>query len=103
MHSGNLWMKTMTYSLSREALADLHNIVRYGTHRYGKDSAAKYLSALMTCFDRIVLHPMMFPAVDEVKACYRKCVCQRETIYFRLSNDQVDIVRVIRWQAYRGD
>lgn len=103
MHSVNLWMKTMTYSISREAFGDLHNIVDYGTQRYGKNSADRYLKALMACFDRIVQHPMMYPSVEMVKEGYRKCICQRETIYFRLIDDRVDIVRIIRWQAYTGE
>ena len=84
-----------TYRLSVEAKADLARIYRRGLREYGEDQADKYLNALFDRFDQIADRPLLYPAVDEIRAGYRRSVCGVDSIYYRIHEETVEIMAVI--------
>ncbi len=88
------------YRLSKEAEQDLIRIYQFGLYRFGVSQADKYFKQLSDCFQRIADAPFSFAAVDEIAKGYRRCVCGADSIYFRISEDSVDIMAIIGRQEF---
>jgi toxin ParE1/3/4 len=74
------------YILSESAKEDLIRIHQYGTKRFGE---------FFDCFESIAKNPFAFESVDYIRKGYRKCVCGVDTVFFRISNNSVQIIAVI--------
>jgi toxin ParE1/3/4 len=83
------------YKLSNEAKEDLIRIHHYGVERFGMTQADNYFDSLFHCFDIISQRPFAFESVDYIKSGYRRCVCGSDSIYYRISNDVVEIMAII--------
>ena len=83
------------YKLSNEAKEDLIRIHQYGIKRFGVNQADKYFNSLFDHFEIISKRPLSFEAVDFIKPGYRRCVCGVDSIYFRMSDDSVEIMTII--------
>jgi len=83
------------YKLSNEAKEDLIRIHQYGIKRFGVNQADKYFNSLFDHFEIIAKRPLSFEAVDFIKPGYRRCVCGVDSIYFRMSDDSVEIMTII--------
>ena len=46
-------------------------------------------------FDIIAESPHSFMSVDYIKTGYRRCVCGSDSIYFKVSNNTVEIMAII--------
>ena len=46
-------------------------------------------------FSRIAVEPYLYVAVDELRAGYRRAVYGSHSIYYRLTDDGVEIMRVL--------
>ena len=90
----------MKYRLSNEAKEDLVRIYRYGFKKFGVVQADKYYNAFFDNFKRIANNPFQFPKANHVKEGYRYCVSGSDTIYFKLSENIVDIIAIIRQQDF---
>lgn len=86
-----------SYKLSAEAKQDLRNIYRHGILQFGEQQAEKYFDALIARFEQIAIQPNLYPTVDHIRKDYRRCVCGRDSIYYRVSA-HVEIMRVIGQQ-----
>ncbi len=53
------------------------------------------------CFDKIASNPYMFPEYIQYNVHYRYCVCGVDTIYYRVINDEVEVVTIVGRQDYR--
>ena len=84
-----------SYRLSKAARADLRRIYRYGTRNFGPDKANEYHDAMFSSFSRIAFEPYLYVAVDELRAGYRRAVYGAHSIYYRLTDDGVEIMRVL--------
>ncbi len=84
------------YSLSKAAREDLIRIHHYGIRRFGIAQADKYFDIFFHYFDLIAQRPYAFESVDQIKEGYRRCVCGSDSIYYRIKDDHVEIMAIIR-------
>ncbi|MCB9256810.1 MAG: type II toxin-antitoxin system RelE/ParE family toxin [Chitinophagales bacterium] len=83
------------YRLSTEAKNDLIRLHHYGVERFGVIQADKYFDAFFDCFDQIAERPYSFESVEFIRPGYRRCVCGSDSIYFKISDQYVDIMAII--------
>ena len=84
------------YELNDQAKDDIRRIYEYGAETYGEARADEYYRALFRRFERIADQPYSYPSVDHIRAGYRKSVCGVDSIYYRLVEDTVEIMRIGR-------
>ncbi len=83
------------YLLSNEAKEDLIRIHHYGTRKFGIRQADKYFNAFFQKFEEIDKNPYLFESVEHIRTGYRRCVCGSDAIYFRIKNNNVEIMAII--------
>ena len=83
------------YKLSNEAKTDLIRIHHYGFKKFGLTQADKYFETFFEYFDIIAEQPFSFEAVDHIKEGYRRCVCGVDSIYYRVNNNNVEIMTIV--------
>ncbi|MEG0916970.1 MAG: type II toxin-antitoxin system RelE/ParE family toxin [Myroides sp.] len=83
------------YKLSNAAKEDLIRIHHYGVQRFGMQQADAYFSSFFDHFEMIARIPFSFESVDFIKQGYRRCVCGSDAIYYKVNNNQVEIMAVI--------
>ncbi|MFD2698574.1 type II toxin-antitoxin system RelE/ParE family toxin [Mesonia sediminis] len=83
------------YKLSNEAKTDLIRIHHYGIKKFGLTQADKYFETFFEYFDIIAEQPFSFEAVDHIKDGYRRCVCGVDSIYYRVNNNNVEIMTIV--------
>lgn len=83
------------YKLSSEAEDDLIRIHKFGVQRFGMRQADKYFNSFFEYFDAIARQPFSFESVDYIKPGYRRCVCGSDSIYYRVNNEEVEIMTII--------
>jgi toxin ParE1/3/4 len=89
------------YKLSNTAKEDLIRIHHFGVNKFGVRQADKYFNELFKYFDKIAKNPFSFEAVDYIREGYRRCPCGSNTIYYRLIEDEVEIMSIIGKQDYK--
>lgn len=94
---------TSSYRLSKTAKADLIRIYQYGRMQFGERKAERYFNVFFDYFETIAKNPYSFEAVDYIKAGYRRCVCGRDSIYYRISDGVVEIMTIIGRQDFIGN
>lgn len=87
-----------SYKLSRSARTDLREIYRYGFLEFGESQADRYVAALLLRFEQIAGNPFQFPAVDHIREGYRRAVYGAHSIYYRIENDGVEVMRLLSRQ-----
>ena len=83
------------YKLSTIAQEDLIRIHHYGITKFGMHQADKYFNSFFDYFDTIAQQPFSFESVDFIKAGYRRCACGSDSIYYKISNDLVEIMAIV--------
>lgn len=83
------------YKLSIVAKEDLIRIHQYGVKKFGVIQADKYFEAFFRHFDLIAEQPFSFETVDHIRKGYRRCVCGVDAIYYRIHEDNVEIMAII--------
>ncbi len=84
-----------SYRLSEAAKEDLISIAQYGDENFGVVQSDNYRDQLKRRFLVIAERPLFFPAVDHIRAGYRRSVCGAHSIYYRVEGDSVEIIRII--------
>lgn len=94
----------MAYKLSQQAKEDLKRIYHYGFKNWGETQADAYYFTFFEKFDEITTNPLAFQAVDHIRAGYRRAVCGRDSIYFRVNvendNKVIEIMAIIGQQDF---
>lgn len=85
----------LNYRLSEVAKEDLIIIAQYGDENFGVVQSDNYRDQLKRQFLVIAERPLFFPAVDHIRAGYRRSVCGAHSIYYRVEGDSVEIIRII--------
>lgn len=57
-----------------------------------------YYDELLDHFDVLCENPKLFRAVDELREGYRRSVCNKHSIYYRINDDAVEIMAVLKRQ-----
>ncbi len=77
------------------AIGDLDRIWDYTADRWDAAQADEYLRELEHAFGRIGGNPMIGRACDQVRAGYRKHSVASHTVYYRLADADVEVVRIL--------
>jgi len=86
------------YKLSNVAKEDLIRIHQFGVKRFGMTQADKYFDTFFDYFEIIADRPFAFESVDYIRIGYRRCVCGSDSIYFKVSDDIVEIMAIVGQQ-----
>lgn len=87
-----------SYKLTKAAGADFENIFDYGIDTFGLDQALRYQNGMKQRFDELGERPELYPAVDHVHKGCRRCVFGSHSIYYRIEEQGVVIVRILGQQ-----
>jgi toxin ParE1/3/4 len=87
-----------SYRLSEKADEDLSQLYEYGVIHYGQDRADRYYDGLIERFEQLAENPRLYPAVDHIRPGYRRSVYGRHSIYYRIDQDEIVIVRILGQQ-----
>lgn len=83
------------YRLSNEAKEDLIRIYHYGVAKFGMTQADHYFNSFFEHFELIAQRPYSYESVDHIKKGYRRCVCGSDSIYYRITNEIVEIMIIV--------
>jgi toxin ParE1/3/4 len=94
----------VTYNLkiSAGADSDLDLIYEYGFRQWGEEKADIYYDGLINHFSQLCDNPFIYAAVDEIRVGYRRSVCGMHSVYYRITNDDVEIMAIIGKQDTKG-
>ena len=87
------------YRLSSEAKNDLIRIHHYGVEKFGMTQADKYFESFFEYFDIIAKRPYSFESVEYIRKEYRRCVCGKDSIYFKINDDTIEIMAIVGRQG----
>ncbi|PCJ24516.1 MAG: plasmid stabilization protein [Flavobacteriales bacterium] len=90
------------YKLSNVAKEDLIRIHHHGIKKFGIIQADKYFESFFEYFDLIAQRPFSFESVDYIKEGYRRCVCGVDSIYYKINNNNVEIMSIIGRQDLKN-
>lgn len=85
----------MKYRISEAAHADLVGIREYSTINWGPRQAKNYVRGLLAQVKRAAKHPQIGRPVDHVVVGVRMVSYQSHTIYYRVSDNGIEILRVL--------
>ena len=86
------------YRLTEEAREDLIRIYQYGVKKFGENQAEKNFNGFFDLFDFIADNPFSYPAIDFIRAGYRRAPYGSDSIYSKIINQRVTIVAIIGQQ-----
>lgn len=86
------------YRLSKRADLDLESIADYGVSRFGIDRAHTYYQGLVKQLQQITQTPLRYPAVDDIRSGYRRCVYKSHSIYYTIGEEVILVIRVLGHQ-----
>lgn len=88
-------MADRRYRLSEAADADLERLYAWGIAHFGPNTADSYFDGLIARLETIAQSPLLRQKVDHVRAGYHRCVYCAHSIYYRLEDGVVLIVRIL--------
>lgn len=83
------------YLLSPAAQADIDNIFEFTCEQWGFEQAEKYVRELQYAIERAVANPGIGRACDEIRPGYRALPAGSHTLYYRITGDVIDVVRIL--------
>lgn len=87
------------YKLSKKATQHLKEIYKQGYTDFGEVQADKYFNALCERFSKIAEHPLFYPTVYDIREGYRRSICGKHSIYYRLNHQEtVEIIAILKYQ-----
>ena len=86
------------YELTYAADQDFENIFEFGLDTFGVDHAFRYRKGMMQRFAKLAEQPKLYPAVDHIRAGYRRSVYGSHSIYYRVESQGIVIVRILGQQ-----
>lgn len=87
-----------SYRLAEKAEADVAEIYAYGLDTWGEAAATRYYYALHERFRFIAEWPYLYQVVASVHERYRRSVYGEHSIYYRIAEDAVEIMAILRSQ-----
>jgi toxin ParE1/3/4 len=88
----------MHYRLTRAAVADYRELYLYGIDNFGEQQADRYCAGLDGLLDELTRHPKRGAPVDHIRRGYRRAVYQSHSVYYRLDDEGILIVRILGQQ-----
>ena len=84
--------------LTIEADQDLAALYEEGFRQWGEAQADIYYDAMIAHFDALCENPYLFRAVDDIREGYRRSVCGKHAIFYRVIDDNVEIIGLVKHQ-----
>ena len=85
----------MRINATDTAKQDLEDIKLYSVENFGDTQAVRYARALSDAMDIIAEHPNIGIRCDSVSAGLRRYECMSHTIYYRIAEQAIRVVRVL--------
>jgi len=82
------------YRISNQAKEDLIRIHQFGVHKFGVSQADLYFNSFFEHFKLIAERPLSFETVAFIKPGYRRCVCGIDSIFYKLHENEVEIMTI---------
>lgn len=89
-------MSRLKLRITKFADQDLDDLYTEGFTVWGEEQADRYYDGLLERFDWICDAPLTYPAVDEIRAGYRRSVFERHAIYYVIDDEAVEIRAVVK-------
>jgi toxin ParE1/3/4 len=86
---------TGRYTLSPRAQRDLDDIWEHTVKHWGLDQAEFYVHQIGQHVETIAARPLIGRACPEVRAGYYKYPSGSHVLFYRLTDDGIDIVRIL--------
>ena len=83
------------FKITSKALDDLRSIGQYTSSRWGVAQRNRYLAMLDNSFQAISNEPLLGKPCDDIKPGYRKYYAGRHLIFYRTTQSNVQIVRIL--------
>ena len=90
----------MTFYLTEEAKKDLIQIYTFGVHHFGELQAENYFNGFFIAFNQIANSPFSYQKVYGLNRTYRRKVYGSDSIYYRVVEDKIEIIRIIGQQDF---
>ena len=84
------------YRLSSAAAQDFEQLFEYGIDNFGLARAKSYVDGLIIQSQSIAENPLHYQAVNHIRKGYRRSVYRKHAFYCVVSNDCVDVMRILR-------
>ncbi|WP_299079356.1 type II toxin-antitoxin system RelE/ParE family toxin [uncultured Paraglaciecola sp.] len=84
--------------LSLTAQNDLSAIYEEGFLNWGEIQADFYYDGIINHFNTLCENPYLYQNVDEIRQGYRRSVCGKHSVYYRVINDTVEIMGLVKRQ-----
>ncbi len=89
--------------ITKEADQDLDRIYEEGFTTWGEQQADNYYDDLLAHFDILCENPYLFRAVDEIRKGYRRSVCGKHSVYYRIVSDTLEVMGLIKYENRYGN
>ena len=83
------------YRLTKAADQDFERIFEFGIDQFGLAQALDYQNGMTQRFDQVAGQPNLYQAVDHIRQGYRRSVYKAHSIYYRIDDEFVLIVRIL--------
>ncbi|KGJ99130.1 type II toxin-antitoxin system RelE/ParE family toxin [Pseudoalteromonas sp. ND6B] len=87
-----------TFKLSNDAKEDLRRIYQYGCKAFSQQQADIYFYSFFSMFEKLAANPYSYQSVDHIRTGYRRAVCGSDSIYYRISATDVEIMAILGGQ-----
>lgn len=88
-------MQTLELVIAPAAKDDLKGIYKYGLRQWGELPAEQYLAGIKEKLRLLIQQPLMGVERLDVFANMRSAVIRSHTLFYRITNTQIEIVRVL--------
>ncbi|WP_077342867.1 type II toxin-antitoxin system RelE/ParE family toxin [Pseudocolwellia agarivorans] len=86
------------YKLSEVAAEDIAQIFEFGIDTFGLNAASNYIEGMTVRLQQLAEYPLQYQAVDDIREGYRRSVYRSHAIYYRIGENCIDIMRILRNQ-----
>ena len=86
------------YKLNEAAAEDLQQLIEFGIDRFGLDTAKLYLDGMTKRFENLAEAPLRYQSVDHIYSGYRRSVYGSHSIYYRIGDTNIEIMRILNRQ-----
>ncbi|MEM5492556.1 type II toxin-antitoxin system RelE/ParE family toxin [Hoeflea sp. AS16] len=83
------------YRLTKAADQDFERIFEFGIDQFGLAQALDYQNGMKQRFDKLAVQPNLYQAIDHIRQGYRRSVYQAHSIYYRIDDELILIVRIL--------
>ena len=87
-----------TFKLSNDAKEDLRRIYQYDCHAFSQQRADNYFYSFFSMFEKLAANLYSYQSVDHIRTGYRRAVCGADSIYYRITQTDVEIMAILGGQ-----